>query len=357
MSPPASSIALINATGARAPLGLSALQIAMCVRAKKAEPRSTQLRDKRDRAIGACLTPGLPEDFYGYERLIALAAPALREAALAADFGGRPLPMALALSEPGRPDDNSRLNREILSDLATASGVAVEVDRSLVVRAGHAAGALALEAAVGMLSAGAQGVIWGGADSYFHPDTLRWLDEECRLHALDAENGFVPSEGAAFMILSRPGVRLGSGQANPTGNSSNTTKLPIAAVRFVAGGREETVATGEPNVARAMTELLKRAAESTREGVIKWALNDVNGERHRVREWVLAGARGSLGEGVLEGRLVEDLGDMGAATGPMLGSLVCSYFRAGCAPMSTAAVALHSDGVERGVFVLEEAVS
>lgn len=329
----------------------------MCARAKKAEPRSTRLRDKRDREIGACLTPGLPEDFYGYERLLAIAAPALREAALGADFEGRPLPMVLALSEPGRPDDHARLNREILADLAAASGVAIEMDRSLVVRAGHAAGALALEAAVGMLSSGAQWVIWGGADTYYHPDTLRWLDEECRLHALDAENGFVPSEGAAFMILSRAGLRLSGGQSNTTGNSGNANKLPVGAVRFVQGGREETVTTGEPNVARAMTQLLRRAADSSREGAIKWVLNDINGERHRVREWTLAALRGSLAEGVIEDRLVEDLGDMGAAIGPMLGSIACSLWRAGCAPASSAVVALSSEGVERGVFVLEEAAS
>lgn len=351
---PIAAIANISATGARSPLGLSALQIAMCARAKKAEPRSTRLRDKRDREIGACLTPGLPEDLYGYERLVALAAPALREAA--ADSGGRPLPMALALPEPGRPDDHARLNRDVIADIAAASGVAIEVDRSLVVRAGHAAGALALEAAVGMLSSGAQWVIWGGVDSYFHPDTLRWLDEECRLHALDAENGFVPSEGAAFMILSRAGARLSGAQSYST-ISGSAARSPVAALRFAQCGREETITTGEPNVARAMTQLLRRAAESTREGAIRWVLNDINGERHRIREWQLAAARGSLGEGAIEGRLVEDLGDMGAAIGPMLGTIACSLWRAGCAPASSAAVALHSEGVERGVFVIEEALS
>jgi 3-oxoacyl-[acyl-carrier-protein] synthase-1 len=352
---PIAPIANIIATGARCPLGLSALQIAMCSRAKKSEPQSTRLRDKRDREIGVCLTPGLPDDLYGYDRLLALAAPALREAALGADFGGRPLPMALALPEPGRPDDNPRLYRDVLADLATASGVALEMDRSMVVRAGHAAGALALEAAVGMLLAGAQWVIWGGLDSYYHPGTLRWIDEECRLHAMDAENGFVPSEGAAFMILSRVGVRLSSGQN--TSGSADTARAPSAVVRFAQSGREETVTTGEPNIARAMTQLLRRAAESTRDGVVRWALNDINGERHRIREWQLAAARGSFGEGFIEGRLVEDLGDMGAATGAMLGTIACSLWRAGCAPASSAVVALHSEGVERGVFVLEEAAS
>lgn len=341
-------IANILATGARCPLGLSALQIAMCARARKSEPRSTSLRDKRDHEIGVCLTPGLPDDLYGYERLLTLAAPALREVSVAADLGGRPLPMALALPEAGRPGDNARFNREILGDLAAASGVPLELDRSVVVRAGHAAGALALEAAIGMLSSGAQWVIWGGLDGYLHPETLHWLDEECRLHALDAENGFVPSEGAAFLVLSRVGPRLGGGAG---------AKGPLAAVRFAQGGREETVATGEPNVARAMTQLLRRAAEATREGTIRWALNDINGERHRIREWTLATARGSVGEGAIESRLVEDLGDMGAAIGPMLGSIACSMWRAGCAPSSSAVVALHSEGVERGVFVLEEAGS
>src|SRR4051812_32061655 len=88
--------------GARATLGQSALQLAMCARARKLVPSTMTVRDKRGRFIGACPAWGMPRDVFGYERLLALAAPALREAAgeLLA-----PIPLALALPEPGRPDD------------------------------------------------------------------------------------------------------------------------------------------------------------------------------------------------------------------------------------------------------------
>src|SRR6185503_18269887 len=67
--------------GARASLGESALQLAMCARARKLVPTTTLMRDKRGHYIGACPAWGLPPELQGYERLIALAAPALREAA------------------------------------------------------------------------------------------------------------------------------------------------------------------------------------------------------------------------------------------------------------------------------------
>jgi 3-oxoacyl-[acyl-carrier-protein] synthase-1 len=342
-------LANVVSAGARCPLGLSALQMTMCVRARKSEPRSTDLLDKRGREVGACLTPGLPEDLYGYERMLALAAPALREA-VGVEAGGWPLALALALPEAGRPDDHARLNREVIGDLAARSGVALDGDRSIVIRAGHAAGALAMEAAVGMLASGAQAALVGGVDSYFHPDTLRWLDEECRLHALDAENGLVPSEGAAFLLLSRAGARLGGSREAGQGR-------PLAVVRFAEGAREEAALSGEPNVGRAMTELLRRASEHVRDRLIPWALTDLNGERHRLREWMFASSRGALADDAVHSRFVEDLGDMGAATGPSLAAMVCTLWRVGCAPARSAVVALHSEGVERGAFVLEEAGS
>ena len=68
-------IADVVAVGARGPLGLSGLQVAMSVRAGKLEPRSIRQRDKRDREIGIALTGGLGETLYGFHRFVALATP------------------------------------------------------------------------------------------------------------------------------------------------------------------------------------------------------------------------------------------------------------------------------------------
>jgi 3-oxoacyl-[acyl-carrier-protein] synthase I len=341
-APAAYPPAAITSIAARGPLGLSSLQVAMCVRARKAEPRSTQFVDKRGRFVGMCTTPGLRSDLHGYERLIALAAPALRAAA-PKEPGASPLPLVLAVPEPGRPDDDPRLDHAILLAVAQASGVALDVGRSRTIRAGHAGAAFALAAALEELGRGAAAVLVGGVDSYYHPEVIAWLDEECRLHALDAENGFVPSEGAAFLLLER----WAQGKAPRTPGST-----PIARLERVEIGREESVLSHAPNSALTMTRIIARIASSVPGGQIRWTLSDVNGERHRGREWDLVSLRGSLAEGVVQDRMVDDLGDMGAAIGPMLGVIACELFRTGGAPGASVCVALHAEGAERGAFLL-----
>jgi 3-oxoacyl-[acyl-carrier-protein] synthase I len=329
-----SLLAAVTGTGARCPLGLSSLQATMCTRARKAEPRSTAFRDKRGRFIGASTTPGLLRDCHGPDRLLALASPALREAAGAPP--ARAWPLFLALPEPGRPDDDSQLDGAIVQALSRESGVALDERLSRTIRAGHAGFAFALAEAVSLLSHGADDVLVGGADSYYHPDVLASLDRECRLHALGAEDGFVPSEGAAFLRLSRRA---------PGG-------AELARLVHVETGREETVLSGQPNTASTMTRLLARAAAASSGGKLGWVLPDVNGERHRVREWALATRRGSLADGCVEERLASELGDMGAALGATLAVLACELFRASGAPRGEACIALHAEGAERAVFLL-----
>ena len=339
----------VLSVGARGPLGLSSLQLALCLRAARMEPHSLAMHDKRGHEIGMCITGGLGATLYGYQRLVALAAPAIREAVRGAELlsaEGPPLPFVLCLPEPGRPDDDPKLDQAdgegIVQELARRSAVALDADNATIIRAGHAGGALALEAAQQLLSAGAEHVVVGGVDSYYHPDVLRWLDEEYRLHALDAEDGIVPSEGAAFAVLSAKRSR----RASPHDNH--------AAVRVrlieVATATEDSLARNEPNTAEAMTDLIAGMKASL--GDPAWVLSDVNGERHRIREWSMVDIR-QLGNDVTQQRFANQLGDIGAAVGPTLLAVACQQFERGVAPAQRVVVALHSEGAQRGVFALQ----
>lgn len=324
----------IASVGARAAIGLSALQVALSARAGLTAPQETHFLDKRGWPVGMCRVGGLSRELHGYDRMLALAAPALREARPA---GLREaLPLFLALPEPGRPDDDPRLGGDFVVELAARSGAPVDLGRSRVVRAGHAGGAYALDAALAALHepGGPRAALVGGVDSYHHPGVVRWLDEAYRLHAPDVENGFILGEGAAFALVVR----------EPTASSRTV-------VRRVVTAREETVDVGAPNTAQAMTSLLHRLG-----GRLSWVLTDVNGERHRVREWSFAAMRGVLAEGAVESRFAGALGDLGAATGPVLIVIACTFFELGCAPATSAAVALHADGAERGAILLEATV-
>lgn len=334
----------VNAVGAYGPLGLSALQITMCARARKMLPRPTSLVDKRGQSVGLCLAGGIADSLHGPPRLLALAQPALREV-LHRTRAVSSIPMILALPEVGRPDDDPRYDERFIAALAAESQAPIDVTRSKVVRAGNAGAALALEAAITLLEKAptVAGVLVGGVDSYYHPEVVRWLDEECRLHALDAENGFIPGEGAAFALLSRS--RLGQ--------ATDGLPAPIATVLGCASAREESILRDEPNVAAAMTSIVRELLGPT-SGRPGWVLCDVNGERHRVREWTLVQIRQKLIDGVTTTCASDDLGDVGAATGAMLLAIAATSWSTGCAPSPTALVSLSSNGPERGAFLVTE---
>ena len=57
----------VLSVGARTPLGLSALQVAMSLRARLFEPRSTVHKDRRGFLIGASRSPGLSDELFGFD--------------------------------------------------------------------------------------------------------------------------------------------------------------------------------------------------------------------------------------------------------------------------------------------------
>lgn len=354
-------LANITGVGARSPLGLGAREVALGARAGKLEPRPTAFRDKRENLIGAARALALPDDLHGFDRMVALAAPALREAAqplvdaaLAASeqrsqaTSPAAPPVVIAAPEVGRPGDDPRFESMLVEAIAEASGVRVDRARSEVVRRGHAGFGLALERALELLrEPGTPAVLVGGVDSYFHPQTLAWLDAECRLHAPGAANGFVPSEGAAFLLLEAADRDRDRDRARAA--------LPLGRVRAVKSALEETVTTEEPNTARAMTELVSAVAAASTEPV-RWVMTDLNGERHRVREWSMVHIRsvGLFAEDARQDRWAEEMGDAGAAMGALLAVLACIAWKVGFAPARSTLIALHADGPERSALLLEE---
>lgn len=347
MAPP---LCQILGVGARGPLGLNALQVTMGARAGKIEPRRTRFTDKHGSSMGAVRARFLPDDLHGYDRLVALAVPALVEAArgLALASIAPPYPLFLALPEPGRPDDDARFGPEMIAELARRSGLPLDLERSLVIRSGHAGGGMALSLAALRIAEGGRPTAYlvGGVDSYYHQGVLKWLDVECRLHSGTAGNGIIPSEGAAFAVL-----------APSTAEGSGSVGRALARLSSAVAAREDTVGTTSPNLAAAMTRAVRDAATLAGGRPIGWLLTDVNGERHRISELskVQIRSKDLFTESYLHEALAEELGDVGAASGALLLAAACVHFRAGSAPADRVLVALHAEGQERAAFVLDVA--
>lgn len=326
----------IIGAGARTPLGLNRIQVAMCARAAALEPRPCPCRDSEGAAIGVVRSAALPDDLFGVERWLALAAPALRECAWGAEPS--PAPLLLSIPEAGRADDDPHLGEGLLPALAQRSGVSIDAGRSRLFRQGHAGFAAALAAALARLAAGDAAVLVGGVDSYYHPGVLAAFDADRRIHSATIEAGILPSEGAAFVRLARE-----AGGAEALGT--------ILAVEL---GREESVVTGEPNLALAMTRLVRSVSSAAPGRRIPWIRSDLNGELHRVDEWTKVAHRCNdvFADEVLHDRPIEEMGELGAASGAVILAGTVTAWQAGVAPADLALLALHSEGPERGLVLI-----
>lgn len=355
---------VILGVGLSSPLGLDARQTALVVRAKKLAPEKTSFDDRRGFVLGDVRARRLPPSLVGRNRLIELAAPALAEAVRGLPTVPGPLPLFLALP-PRRAETEEPLGADFLEVLGKRAGVPIAIESSEPFAIGHAGFAAALDRAFTFLSAAAvpaplQGLpfgrlgkapepaapakpkptyaIVGGIDSYHDPAVLEALDKERRVNAEGTWDGFIPSEAAAFAVVALPNVNL------PT----------VGKVLGIGMAMERPQEAQEPPIAEAATELLRNVAAHLR-SPIPWVMPDVNGERHRVKEWSFVRLRNREifdDAATIETRLCDELGDVGAASGAVHTAFACSAWKLGFAPAEQALILLSSDGPARGAFAL-----
>ena len=387
--------------GACAPVGLNVLEVATALRARRFEPSNVSFTlpvgaedgDKgatSTRRLLMCHVDSVAHDCLGSARLLALGAPALREACH--EIGQGPLPLMLALPERSRPGAGEDLPEDFLGALAKAAATPLDLRRSRTFREGHAGGASAFAAAIDLLERGeAEVAVVGGIDSYHQPATVDWLLREGLTRGPER---FVPSEGAAFLVLARespdtprqPLARLCTAMVDrieeehllalgddAEARGSDSTALDPARARRRLGralaAREQqqwkqhaprktkpradapspSAAAGK--VIAIMGSLLERLVKAWPGVPVEWVLSDVNNASSRVHEWQEV-ARRALPRDRVELRMVDHLGDLGAATGAMLAAMACTWWRIGCAPAPAALIALHSLLAERGLILL-----
>lgn len=347
------SDAVVVGVGARAPNGLTALQVTMSVRARKMDPRASHLIDKSGEPMATCRLPSIGDHVMGLDRFVALGGPPLTAAAfawLSADRRRRPasepLPVIVALPSRRRPGFDPRLEQRLLQGLEARSRVPIDHGRSSLLFGCRGGGVAAFEEALGRLDAGEhEAVLVGGVDSWFDPDALEWLDGELRLHSPSTENGFIPGEGAAFVLLARRG---------------RATSLPRLAQVIAACTASEPRPWGceEPCLGLGITAAVKRAVAPVgpTSRRIPWVMTDVVNERHRVDEWSFAMARAheALSPDVVHDQPLLRTGDLGAASAAVLLAIAATRWETGCAPGDCVLVGAHSDGPERGALVASE---
>lgn len=346
--------AYIVSTGARTPLGLSSAASAAAYRAGLNAMGDhpfmiDQVGDPMPGALDTQLDPGL----IGPQRLLALAESAIREACLSlaecTPASRIRLPLYLGLPE-FRPGFTEQDTQVIRSGLMRFEGLPISLPEVHVFPRGHAAGLAALAAAVEKMEQGSfEACLVGGVESYFHPDTMEWLDENRQLAGAVSRSGFVPGEGSGCCLLM-------------TASACNKLKLDACARVLTVASEIESklIKTSNICIGEGLTEVVRRAvsSRSSGSGPINTVICDINGERYRGEEWGFVCLRLSqyFDDPTAYWCPADSWGDMGAASGPLFAMLTCQAAARGYAKGPRTLVWASSEKGLRGSAVIETLV-
>lgn len=353
---PEKGAAILN-MGMITAVGLDAEQTAASVRAGITRFSETSIHNKRFVPFTLAILPDevLPppepeiDKLTGLTsrqiRMLRLSAPALQAAAeTVPDIERIPLYLGAPEALPDRPDP---VNDKFLEYLSIQSGVKFNVTESRLFPKGRAAGLLALKEAIELLESGGnvEYVIVGGVDTYLDLYLLGTLDMQDRILAGNVMDGFIPGEGAGFLLL--------------TGIEKATNRKlapPLALLTPVSSGFEEGHLYSEQpykgdGLATALSELF---AESGIAEPISEVYSAMNGENHWAKEWGVAFMRNKSffdpGHGMYHP--ADCYGDTGAASGILLTALAAIGMKEGYRK-SPALVTCSSDYGERaGVAIV-----
>jgi 3-oxoacyl-[acyl-carrier-protein] synthase-1 len=303
----------IAGIGARCSIGMSAPAVAAAAAgALNRFQFDERIRSGRNGAPITCAwLETLPGDWMSVDRMQALALAAAEETIEATGevtgLTDAPVPVLLALPAP-RPgfadQDAARLARAIIGALP----IPVHTRSCAMVLEGHAGGLKLLLQAGRLLADGvAAAVLVGGVESYRDLGALRFIERTGRLRTEDDALGWIPGEGAGFLLLTT------STRADHLGRS------PLVTLKAAATSEEPTPwYSGRPTIGTGLTEALRAVLEV--KGIPVEVYCDLNGEGWRADEWSYAYLRTvrHYVEPLAINHPADCWGDVGAASGPML---------------------------------------
>lgn len=285
-------------------VGLSASTTCAAIRCGINNFQETRFMDSAGEWIVASEVP-LDQPWHGPEKLARMLVSVIKES-----FEGNPYlvpeetPLIFCLSErnrPGRPND---LNEQISETTRQLLGFDLSA-KSITVSQGRVGAAIALrEARLLLYQERAPAVLVAGTDSYLSAQSLFWFEGNRRLLTTRNSDGFIPGEGAAAIIATRP-------------QASEDPQLVMIGLGF--GVEEANVESEQPlradGLFQAVSASLAEAGISM--GNVDFRIADVSGEQYGFKEASIALAR-TLRERKEEFEIwhaADCIGETGAACG------------------------------------------
>jgi 3-oxoacyl-[acyl-carrier-protein] synthase-1 len=271
---------IVVGLGANTPIGRDAWSSAAAVRAGiSGFGEHPHMIDSAGQPMRVARAEWLDIGLSGVDRFEALLIPAIDQAieplnAQTEQPGRVAIALGLPSQRPGLPEF---LQRDLMSRVN--SRYSRLLGATAVFPAGHAAGLLALDAAVKKLQQGGlDACVVAGVDTYIEPETLEWLESCDQLHSAGPLNnawGFIPGEAAGALLLVR-------------GETAKRMVLaPLAAILATGSAHEpkriktETICIGE-----GLTQAFRATLAALPDGVqVSDVYCDMNGEPYRADEY------------------------------------------------------------------------
>jgi len=353
MSTPAatSPVAVVAAAGAATSIGLSAAEITGNIEAGRACVKMVCALNRRYDEFVLGVVPDsaiepLPPEIRGTyfttrkERMLNLARHALEDCLAGVNL---PAPPPLFLALPETQHSVRRKAPPFLETFHAWVGPRFDLARSRAEWTGRAGGALAVGEAVREVQSGnADFVLAGGVDSYFDLKLLAELDFQKRTQGETHPDGFVPAEGAAFVLVTTPAAAKRAGL-------TTSHKIFPAAKGFEVGHLASKETYSGEGLSEAIRDFFK---ENPIAEPIAEVYASMNGERHWAKEWGTANMRyRSKLENAKLNLPAEFFGDVGAAFAPVATAVAIQRLKNG---FCNAPVLLYgsSDLGDRAVFAL-----
>lgn len=225
------------------------------------------------------------------------------------------LPLFLAgpeqLVEGDRPIDQA-----FLKNLAQQSGVALDLETSRVISTGRAGSIAAVDLAFRLFAGSDERfALVGGVDTYYDAGILEHLLQNERLLVGKNTDGFIPGEGAAFLLLTRQPVSLPG--------ATQQVSLSEPGLASEPGHRGSPQPYRGDGLAQACSVALAQAAAPK----VHTLYSSMNGEHLFIKEHGVAMIRNSeyLSEHLKVEHPADCFGDLGAAFGPVAIGLTAFY--------------------------------
>lgn len=337
-----SSTLSLQGFGAVTAVGLTAAQTCAAIRAAIdgfADSDFFQNTAERTPLIAGQVPLGpSPQMDHVFDRLVRMAAAALRECLEDADIEPRKTALLLTWREPFREDadlDNKGAN--LLAAIEKTLRVKFH-SASRIIPEGRAGAFKGIEESRTLLNTGVvSACLIGGVDSYLNADDLTRFESVFRIKRDGVVRGFIPGEGAAFVALTPSGDR-----------TMEKARGQILGVGLAIEDPTITVLSDGHPTGKALQRALQATLQDGRiaESQIRFRVSDQNGESYHSIESTLALSRlyRTHREDFPIWLPAASVGEIGAAVGPLSVIMASVAMEKSYAPGPLAMCEASSDG-------------